>query len=166
MRKAAFWLCEGQGEAGTVGLLRRALKGKLGFGDVAENTEEEKKWVRSSLCTLCAILKLNLHIFLGQFIAVRKTLEAKMSFAHLFPPGRLWWAVRDESLHPSHQSAGGGLRLFEVHHVEQVFRQIEFKGDMLRFVSISWLVSKKSYTYLNLPFFDIARIYRISMITH
>lgn len=132
MGKAVFWLCEGQGEAGTVGLLRRALKGKLGFGDVAGNTEEEKKWVRNFVVHVRFQ-----NIPLEQFIAVRKTLEANMSFAHLFPPGRLWWAVRDESLHPSHQSAGpnGGLRLFEVHHVEQVFRQIEFKGDMLRFIS-------------------------------
>ncbi|GJJ07780.1 hypothetical protein Clacol_001985 [Clathrus columnatus] len=110
MVKAASWLCEGKGEASTISLLRRALKGKLGFGEVAANTEEEKKW----------------------FIAVRKTLEESMAYTLLFPPGRVWWAVRNESLHPSHKSiCGDCLRLFEVHHVEEVFRQIEFKGDML-----------------------------------
>lgn len=61
-----------------------------------------------------------------------------MYFSHLFPPGRIWWAVRNESLHLSHQThktIGTGLRLFEVRQVEEVFRQIEFKGDMLRCVS-------------------------------
>jgi hypothetical protein len=60
-----------------------------------------------------------------------------MYFSHLFPPGRVWWAVRDEALHPSHQRSEGdgtGLRLYEVQQVEEVFRQIEFKGDMLRYV--------------------------------
>ncbi|KAF8590254.1 alpha/beta-hydrolase [Ramaria rubella] len=112
LNKAAFWLCEGQGEASTASLLRRALKGKLGFGDAFDDTEDEKKW----------------------FVAVRKTLEANMTFAHLFPPGRVWWAVRNEALHPSHQTTNGigpGLRLYEVRQVEDVFQQIEFKGDML-----------------------------------
>ena len=66
---------------------------------------------------------------------MRKTLEANMYFAYLFPPGRVWWAVRNESLHPSHQvneTIGTGLRLYEVQQVEDVFRQIEFRGDMLR----------------------------------
>lgn len=58
-----------------------------------------------------------------------------MHYADMFPPGRVWWVLRNESLHPSHQIEGGkeGLRVFEVIRVEDVFRQIEFKGDMLRF---------------------------------
>lgn len=73
-----------------------------------------------------------------KFVAVRKRLEDKMYYTHLFPPGRTWWAVRNESLHPSHQchkAIGTGIRLYEVQKVEEVFRQIEFKGDMLRCVS-------------------------------
>lgn len=45
LNKAAFWLCEGQGEESAVSLLRRALQGKLGFGGALEDTEDEKKWV-------------------------------------------------------------------------------------------------------------------------
>jgi len=97
-----------------VRLLRRVLQGKIGFGEPVGNNEDEKKW----------------------FIAVRKTLEANMYFSNLFPPGKVWWALRNDALHPSHQRTGVGdssshLRLFEVHQVEHVFRQIEFKGDML-----------------------------------
>lgn len=136
LHKAAFWLCEGQGEASTISLLRRALGGKLGFGDGPGNSEEEVRWVSGS--TLPRRYSPVHMTFLFQFIAVRKTLEANMSSAHLFPPGKVWWAVRNESLHFSHQRAEtcGGLRLFEVHQVEQVFRQIEFKGDMLRCVCV------------------------------
>ena len=59
-----------------------------------------------------------------------------MHYTHLYPPGKVWWAVRNESIHPSHQLEDGreGIRLFEVLQVEDVFRQIEFKGDMLRCV--------------------------------
>ena len=133
LNKAAFWLCEGQGEESTVSLLHRALKGKLGFGGILGDTEDEKKWV----CLRYTGTNLSPDD-IRQFIAVRKTLEANMNFAHLFPPGRIWWAVRNQSLHPSHQSPeviGTGLRLYEVQKVEDVFTQIEFKGDMLRCVS-------------------------------
>ncbi|KIJ32331.1 hypothetical protein M422DRAFT_35874 [Sphaerobolus stellatus SS14] len=111
LNRAAYWLCEGEGEASTLNLLRRALQGKLGFGGAVPDTEDEKKW----------------------FIAVRKTLEANMHYTHLFPPGRVWWAVQNESMHPSHQLEDGreGIRIFDVLHVEDAFRQIEFKGDML-----------------------------------
>ncbi|KAF8509432.1 hypothetical protein BU17DRAFT_98961 [Hysterangium stoloniferum] len=115
LNKAVFWLCEGKGEASTVRLLRRALQGKIGFGELVGNNEDEKKW----------------------FIAVRKTLEANMYFSNLFPPGKVWWALRNDALHPSHQrtvvsDSSSHVRLFEVHKVERVFHQIEFKGDMLR----------------------------------
>lgn len=50
LNKAAFWLCEGQGEESPASLLRRALKGKLGFGSALEDTEDEKKWVSLTSC--------------------------------------------------------------------------------------------------------------------
>ena len=34
---------------------------------------------------------------------MRKTLEANMVMADLFPPGRVLWAIRDGDLHPSHR---------------------------------------------------------------
>ena len=63
-----------------------------------------------------------------------------MQMADLFPPGRVWWALRDGDLHPSNRTPGasGGdhanekLRLFEVLDVEKVFSQIVFSTDMLR----------------------------------
>jgi len=71
---------------------------------------------------------------------MRKTLEANMLMADLFPPGRVLWAVRDCDLHPSHQSQQPNkdpdqtLRLFEVLDVEKVFSQIVFSRNMLRCV--------------------------------
>ena len=69
---------------------------------------------------------------------MRKTLEANMHMAHLYPPGRVLWAMRDSDLDPSQRSASAGqagkdkLRLFDVQDVEQVFGQIVFAKDMLR----------------------------------
>ncbi|KAG0698271.1 hypothetical protein DFH29DRAFT_942198, partial [Suillus ampliporus] len=71
------------------------------------------------------------------FLSMRKTLEANMHMADLFPPGRVLWAVRDCDLHPSHQSQQPDkdpdqtLRLFEVLDVEKVFSQIVFSRNML-----------------------------------
>lgn len=45
MNRAAYWLCEGTGEASTINLLRRALQGKFRLGGSKLDTEEEKKWV-------------------------------------------------------------------------------------------------------------------------
>lgn len=78
---------------------------------------------------------------------MRKTLEANMHMADLFPPGRVWWALRDQTLHPSNripdQPKGlNKLRLFEVLRVEQVFDQMEFAADMLMYV---WLTFTPSY---------------------
>ena len=68
---------------------------------------------------------------------MRKTLEANMQNANLFPPGRVLWAMRDGDLHPAHQkyrlypSNGNRLRVFEVTDVEKVFSQIVFARNML-----------------------------------
>ena len=75
-----------------------------------------------------------------QFLAVRKTLEANMHMTHLFPPGRVFWAMHDVDLHPSHRATPNvscgrdKLRLFEVLDVEKIFTQIIFAKDMLRYV--------------------------------
>ncbi|KAJ2922517.1 hypothetical protein H1R20_g14578, partial [Candolleomyces eurysporus] len=72
---------------------------------------------------------------LGMFIAVRKTLEANMQNCDMYPPGRVFWAVRDRDFHPSHQRyqdyAKAKLRLFEVLNVREVFSQIVFAQNML-----------------------------------
>lgn len=80
-----------------------------------------------------------------QFLAIRKTLEANMHMTDLYPPGRVLWAIRDGDLHPLHRlnasqknknTKAEKVRLFDVQDVEQVFGQIVFAKDMLRYVVI------------------------------
>lgn len=80
---------------------------------------------------------------LPQFLSIRKTLEANMQMSNLFPPGRVWWAIRDEHLRSATQQASststegeGKMRLFEVLDVETVFSQVIFARDMLRYVLV------------------------------
>ncbi|KAG8906886.1 hypothetical protein FRC01_007873, partial [Tulasnella sp. 417] len=81
------------------------------------------------------------------FLSLRKTLEANMRHTNLFPPGRIFWAMRDNSFHQSLQrpddpslhtasnpdgsSTGDRLRVFEVENPEEVFNQVIFSMDML-----------------------------------
>jgi len=122
VRNAAMWLCAANDEEqGYASVTRKARAWKAGGGNFGA-----PDW----------------------FIAVRKTLEANMHMADLFPPGRVLWALRDNDLHPSHrlsmpkthQRKGSKkeetegkdkLRLFEVLDVEKVFSQIVFAKDML-----------------------------------
>ena len=66
-----------------------------------------------------------------------------MNMTHLFPPGRVLWAIREGDLDPaqrlpSKQRKGTDkVRLFEVQDVQQVFGQIVFAKDMLRYVPAS-----------------------------
>lgn len=64
-----------------------------------------------------------------------------MHMAHLYPPGRVLWALHEGDLDPAQrlpdQKKGmDKLRLFEVQDVEQVFGQIVFAKDMLRYESL------------------------------
>ncbi|GLB33303.1 putative lipase (class 3) [Lyophyllum shimeji] len=119
LKNAASWLCEAEtnheGE-GWAGVTTRAKQWKAGAG-----SPDDPHW----------------------FIAVRKTLEANMQMANMFPPGHVLWAMRDSDLHPSHRSyldppstsnvrGADKLRLFEVLDVEKVFSQIVFAKDMLK----------------------------------
>ncbi|KAH8080275.1 alpha/beta-hydrolase [Cristinia sonorae] len=112
LQRACTWLCQAEKDGhgdGYSGIAKHALKLKAGLGDVGS-----EEW----------------------FLAVRKTLEANMHMTHLFPPGRVFWAMRDADLHPSHRKHHGCgdkdvLRLFEVLEVEKVFTQIIFAKDML-----------------------------------
>ncbi|KAG8991416.1 hypothetical protein FRB90_001354 [Tulasnella sp. 427] len=74
------------------------------------------------------------------FLSLRKTLEANMHHTSLFPPGRIFWAMRDASFHPSLQKPqdplapnppADRLRVFEVENPEEVFNQVIFSMDML-----------------------------------
>ncbi|KZT13181.1 alpha/beta-hydrolase [Laetiporus sulphureus 93-53] len=118
LARCAMWLCKAE-EAHHEGystITKRALKWTSGLGK-----EEDTEW----------------------FIAMRKTLEANMQMTELYPPGRVWWALRDGDLHPAHRlrDADGKLkgpssgeqkvRLFEVLDVPQAFGQIVFARDML-----------------------------------
>ncbi|KAH9946602.1 alpha/beta-hydrolase [Amylocystis lapponica] len=114
LTRAAAWLCdaEGRGAEGYSGVTRRALRWKAGFGE-----DGDAEW----------------------FVAMRKTLEANMHMVQLYPPGRVFWALRDGELQPAHRleagreggKGGEKVRLFEVLDVERVFGQIVFARDML-----------------------------------
>ncbi|KZO93765.1 alpha/beta-hydrolase [Calocera viscosa TUFC12733] len=69
-----------------------------------------------------------------QFIALRKTLEANMHMADLFPTGRVLIALRQSDLPSDHQSNTDPeeeFQMYEVDDVEIVFGQITFARDML-----------------------------------
>ncbi|EJF63129.1 alpha/beta-hydrolase [Dichomitus squalens] len=117
LTRGAVWLCaaenrDGDKADGYSSVTKKALKWKMGRGE-----EGDEEW----------------------FLAIRKTLEANMQMADLFPPGRVYWALRDGDLHRAHQIGTGSgrsspkekVRLFEVKDVKQVFGQIIFARDML-----------------------------------
>lgn len=114
IRNAALWLCDANdrngGEEGYSVITNRIRRWKAGDG-----SPDDFDW----------------------FLSMRKTLEANMRMADLFPPGRVLWAVRDCDLHPSHQSQQPNkdpdqtLRLFEVLDIEKVFSQVVFSKNML-----------------------------------
>ncbi|KAI5119748.1 hypothetical protein M0805_004080 [Coniferiporia weirii] len=129
MNRVASWLCEANnGQAGKIAkksgkqegytaVTKRAMKWHAGYG-----SPDDPDW----------------------FLSVRKTLEANMVMADLFPAGRVLWAIRDGDLHPSHRLSPGTssgepsssvpadkVRLFEVLDVEKMFGQIVFARDML-----------------------------------
>lgn len=119
LRRAALWLCDANAKEledntapaeGYASVTKRALKAKAGF-----SSKEDPNW----------------------FLAMRKTLEANMNTTVLFPPGRVWWALRDGDLHPNNRLPEANdkgkekVRLFEVLNVEEVFAHIIFATDML-----------------------------------
>jgi len=113
MTSAASWLCDaderGNGE-GYTGILRRALMQKAGYGDTGT---------------------------LDWFLSIRRTLEANMQMDRLYPPGRVWWAMRDnpdltqEDPTSTSYNVSDSVRLYEVLDVEKVFGQVVFAKDML-----------------------------------
>ncbi|KZS94124.1 alpha/beta-hydrolase [Sistotremastrum niveocremeum HHB9708] len=111
LTRAAMWLCAGKNDETPLAISTRALKLNSRFrGNVDE--ESEINW----------------------FLSLRKTLEANMGMAHLYPPGRVLWAVRRKDLSQDDQNSSHdqeGLRLFEVTAVDKVFSQIVFSRDML-----------------------------------
>lgn len=59
-----------------------------------------------------------------------------MRYVDLFPPGRIFWAMRDSSFHPAFRRTPALVnpnapRVFEVDKVEDVFGQIVFAPDMV-----------------------------------
>jgi len=66
-----------------------------------------------------------------------------MQMDRLYPPGRVWWAISDDSDTPPHPQVPSPstscnipdkVRLYEVLDVERVFGQVVFARDMLRYV--------------------------------
>ena len=66
-----------------------------------------------------------------------------MQMDRLYPPGRVWWAIRDGPDSPTCPQAAStsascnvpeNIRLYEVLDVEKVFSQVVFARDILRYV--------------------------------
>ena len=87
-----------------------------------------------------------------QFLSIRKMLEANMPLHSLYPPGRILWAVRNSDVSYAapppveqryspmealcaQQREEDGTCLFEVLGVQEVFMQIIFSHDMIRYES-------------------------------
>ncbi|KIO03045.1 hypothetical protein M404DRAFT_146492 [Pisolithus tinctorius Marx 270] len=108
IRNAALLLCDAneRGEEGYSVTTQRAREWKSGKG-----SDDDFRW----------------------FLAMRRTLEANMHMADLFPPGRVFWARRDGDLPPSQRltTSTDKVRLFEVLDTENVFSQIVFSRSML-----------------------------------
>ncbi|KAJ1308309.1 hypothetical protein OPQ81_004021 [Rhizoctonia solani] len=115
MQRAAAWLCVGSGEESCSSVLTKATRHKFGRQGEEEEAEATAKWL----------------------LAFRKTLEANMNMADLFPPGRILWALNDCDVTPTtgntnpQDTQPGALRLFEVDDAETAFSQIVFSRDML-----------------------------------
>ncbi|CAE6476932.1 unnamed protein product [Rhizoctonia solani] len=115
MQRAAAWLCVGSGEESCSNVLSKATRHKFGRRGEEEEAKITEKWL----------------------LAFRKTLEANMNMADLFPPGRVLWALNDcdVTLQTTHtnptDTQPGVLRLFEVDEVETAFSQMVFSRDML-----------------------------------
>ncbi|KAG8790624.1 hypothetical protein FRC12_011438 [Ceratobasidium sp. 428] len=116
MQRAAAWLCFGTEEESCGNVLSKATRRRFGRGGEEEDAEVTAQWL----------------------LSFRKTLEANMNMADLFPPGRVLWALNDcdvlqetlESVNPVDREPGV-LHLFEVEDVERAFSQIVFSRDML-----------------------------------
>ncbi|CAE6474763.1 unnamed protein product [Rhizoctonia solani] len=115
MQRAAAWLCVGSGEESCSSVLSKATRRRFGRQGEDEEAEVTAKWL----------------------LAFRKTLEANMNMADLFPPGRVLWALNDCDVTQTTNNVNpvdtqpGALRLFEVDNVETAFSQIVFSRDML-----------------------------------
>jgi len=77
---------------------------------------------------------------LDWLLSIRRTLEANMQMDRLYPPGRIWWVVRDDSSTPTRFPAPPtgerckvleNVKLYEVLDAEKVFGQVVFATDML-----------------------------------
>ena len=89
-------------------------------------------------------LSTSLLLYSLQFLSIRRTLEANMHMDRLYPPGKVWWAVRVDSDAPTQSEATpsgehcivtDNVRLYEVLDTEKVFGQVVFARDMLRYGS-------------------------------
>jgi len=112
MTRAAMWLCAGKGKERPLNIVRRALEVQRKAQSAPTSRAEEITW----------------------FLSLRKTLEANMKMADLFPPGLVLWALDDRDLQPAFRTSVesvDSVRLFEVLRVDKVFNQITFSRRML-----------------------------------
>lgn len=156
LSRACWWLSDGKDEESCSNVIKRSwgveVSTGLGWwgksGEKQRKREEDQEFVST-------LLPVELHLsvkpqatsalssLVAQLLSLRKTLEANMHMADLYPAGNVFWAIHENDIDatalPSSAAnatvAQTKLRLFQVDRVEKVFDQVVFARDMLRCVS-------------------------------
>ncbi|KAG8754175.1 hypothetical protein FRC14_005314 [Serendipita sp. 396] len=125
LSRACWWLSDGKNEESSSNVIKKSwgleISTELGWwgsrGEKGKKKEEDQNFL----------------------LSLRKTLEANMHMADLFPAGNVFWAVHENDIEPgglpssavNSTIASSKLKLFQVERVEKVFDQIIFSRDML-----------------------------------
>ncbi|PVF95748.1 hypothetical protein CPB86DRAFT_787758 [Serendipita vermifera] len=125
LSRACWWLSDGKGEESCANVIKKSwgLEISTGLGWWGKESKKEKQRAEDK----------------DFLLSLRKTLEANMHMADLFPAGNVFWAVHENDIDPSALPssavnatvASSKLRLFQVERVEKVFDQVVFSRDML-----------------------------------
>ncbi|KAG8805296.1 hypothetical protein FRC17_005577, partial [Serendipita sp. 399] len=125
LSRACWWLSDGKDEESCSNVIKKSwgLEISTGLGWWGSHGEKGKK-------------KEEDQDFL---LSLRKTLEANMHMADLFPAGNVFWAIHENDIEPgslpssavNSTIASSKLKLFQVERVEKVFDQVVFSRDML-----------------------------------
>lgn len=125
LSRACWWLSDGKDEESCTSVIKRSwgLEISSGLKWFGNDGEKQKKREEDT----------------DFLLSLRKTLEANMHMADLYPPGKVFWAVHENDIDPAALPssavnatiAASKLRLFQVERVEKVFDQVVFARDML-----------------------------------
>lgn len=125
LSRACWWLSDGKDEESCSNIIKRSwgLEVSTGLGWWGKGGKKQRKREEEK----------------DFLLSLRKTLEANMHMADLYPAGNVFWAIHENDIDatalPSSAAnatvAQTKLRLFKVDKVEMVFDQVVFARDML-----------------------------------